>query len=110
MTDRIIKNKLISEFMGLVVSDVEHKRPIGYGWCSAAKLNYHSDWNWLMLAVKKCHTISSKKQVELKDIKDDLDNPNGWRAWSYRYITFNTDIERVYKSVIRYIEFYNSSL
>lgn len=122
MTDRITQNRMIAEFMGGEVK---------YPWIGGVKTPcfympdshiteyihdfenetpYHSDWNWLMPVVKKCQTISSKKQVELKDIQDDLDNPNGWRAWSYRNINLNTDIERVYKSVIRFIEFYNSSL
>lgn len=104
MTDRITQNTLIFDFMGCV-----HSKHDDIDKWEMGELKYHEDWNLLIPVVIKCHSLGIEKQ---KIFEDDLglDDPAGWRAWSYRHIKLTTNIDYVYKCVIDFISFYNSSL
>lgn len=95
-------NRKIADFMGYIHS--KHKDLDDY---EMTHLAYDTDWNSLMPVVEKCYAISRAKQKALPDSKD-LDDPTGWRAWSYRDVALSTKIDAVYKRAIEFIEFYNN--
>ena len=69
---------------------------------------YESDWNMLMPVVEKWNSLSQRKQDELPNYLD-LDNSEGWRAWSYRYVDLTTDINYVRDYLIENIKWYNAN-
>jgi hypothetical protein len=110
-------NKLIAVFMGLKPNPSDGGRTWGdevielngetYSpeWTT---LKYHKSWDWLMPAVEKWNSISKQKQKELEDYLD-LDNPKGWRAWSYRFVHLTTDINYVRDHLVSSIQWYNET-
>jgi len=61
------------------------------------------DFNRLMPVVEKCKEVRNEKEKQYPEDKD-LDDPTGWRAWSYRSIHLTTDIDDVYEQVIEFIK------
>lgn len=100
-------NELIAEFMEFPYerSGFTFTEPRTY-FVSKAKLEYHKSWDWLMPVVVKCNEIATVKQKEFIEDKD-LDDPTGWKAWSYRWIHLSTNIDAVYKQVVKFIQWYN---
>lgn len=72
------------------------------------ELEYDTSWDWLMPVVEKCEQINDEKQKQFPEYKS-LDDPTGWRAWSYRHITLSTNINRVHEDVVEFIKFYNAN-
>ena len=70
---------------------------------------YHVDWNALMLVVIKCHDIGKEMEKKYFAKDSDLDDPSGWRAWNFRRVSLSTSIETTYRSVVAFIQFYNST-
>ena len=56
-------NKLIAEFMGLVVSDRENYTSELHTNIDA-DLKYHTDWNWLMPVVNKIESMKADFEVK----------------------------------------------
>lgn len=45
--------------------------PVGKGWCDTENLQYHKDWNWLMVVVKKIMgDVSVESEVGTTHIKE----------------------------------------
>jgi len=88
------ENKLIADFMHLT------------NYKGLDDLKFNISWDWLMPVVEKCHEITDKKQRQFPESKD-LDDPTGWRAWSYRRIELSTDIGLVFNDVVEFIKWYN---
>lgn len=109
MDQIIIKNEVIAIFDGWEKEFGTWRKIVNSKGLSliAEKLDFHSDWNLLMSVVKKCHTISVEKQNQYPDEKG-LDDPAGWRSWSYRYIKLSTDKEKVHEAVYQFIQWYNN--
>jgi hypothetical protein len=102
-------NKLIAEFDGKLSEMMGKKLFVssdgGKSWYG--KL-YNEDWNSLMSVVEKIEKLCESKQKDFPEDKD-LDDPTGWRAWSYRYIDLSTDITYMWKQVVQFIQWYNNS-
>jgi len=93
-------NKLIAEFMGMELGDdktmyyddVENLHPP----TAVDKLKYHTSWEWLMPAYKKCMTS--------KQLRGDDD---------YRTILIDAviaaDIKELYTAVVEFIKWYNQN-
>jgi len=96
-------NELIAEFLGwkrtekgwLVFTNTITN---GYGLGMADELLFHSDWNWLIIVVKE---VQKHEQVYLFDdteVIDDLDDALN-----------ELDIDKVYKGVVKFIEYHNEN-
>ena len=83
-------NKLIAEFMGLVVSDSDNYTSELHTNVDA-DLKYHTSWDWLMPVVQK---VSS-----LCDEPYELDN--------MKHALLTGDIESVYDDVVEFINEHN---
>ena len=83
-------NKLIAEFMGMVVSDSDNYTSELHTNVDA-DLKYHTSWDWLMPVAKKC--INPE------------DNTEGWDNLAIALTTCN--IEEVYQAVVWFIQEYN---
>lgn len=89
-------NKLIAEFMGLKF-DKGTFYNMGYNVFSDGnlycknELKYHTEWNWLMPVVSKCHKIDESS------IRLEIGHKNMYGA--------NIDI--VYEAVVEFIKEYN---
>jgi hypothetical protein len=88
----IQNNKLIAEFMtgqskeSTVFMDLNR---------SANDLEYHSSWDWLMPVINKIYEIPLN---------------HGWFRIKYIIDSFYPmDIEKTYKEVVEYIEWYNEN-
>ena len=95
-------NKLIAEFMNLNLynsfwykSNIATEKKI----CKENNLKFHSDWNWLMKAVKRIDEIS-------------LNAPTIWNLEGKTNDIFismrEVNIELTYNRVIDFINFYNN--
>jgi len=108
MTD----NELIAEFMGERVKQFpDGSKRIAYKQAGLKTHygdieRYSSDWDWLMPVVEKWNNLVSDKQKEFPESKS-VDDPTGWKAWSYRAITHIQPIDLVYARLIRGIKWYN---
>lgn len=108
------KNRLIAEFMGfklkLKTPECDYynvpKGTYNSQNASMGAFHFHDSWDWLMPVVRLCHKIGESKEKEFPEDKH-LDDPTGWRSWSYRRVDLSTDINLVYRDVIRFINFYN---
>ena len=103
-------NELIAQFMGLPLTkkslsfvNTGHDIEIPF-----MRWKYHEEWNWLMDVVIKCHEIGDAKEKQFPEDKN-LDEPTGWRAWSYRRVGLSTNIEHTYKNVVNFIKWYNAT-
>ena len=107
-------NKMIALFMGL-------RQPInGYFKVKETdglltykdRLLYHSDWNWLMNAVKKIDNVLYTMSVNyVADGDDTLDDFYKLELEGLYYSNNETkvscDIEEAYKAVVKFVEWYN---
>lgn len=96
-------NKLIAKFEGHQINfGFKRDGILFFGeHISIDKLKYHKSWDWLMPVVKK---IS-----EFKDIQKYKES-EGWLAYySLETGLFEVDIERVYKTVVEFINWYNEN-
>jgi len=101
------KNELIAEFMGFsVVKKMPQAGAPEARFILEKNLKYHTSWDWLMPVVIKCHEIGDAKEKEFPESKH-LDDPTGWKAWSYRRVGLSTNIQQVYKNVITFITWLN---
>jgi hypothetical protein len=113
--NELIKNFMCLEISKGVVNDSRiyyHIRPFIHDSLIASEdqFLYDKSWDWLMPVVEKWNNISKKKQAVLSDYYLDLDNPDGWRAWSYRWVHLTTDINYVYDKLLESIKWYNESI
>ena len=113
-------NELIAEFMGMWTRRIQLRenedeqnvwvhgdhKDFSSGYWEVDELQYHTSWDWLMLVVEKCNEIQWAKEKEFPDYKN-IDDATGWRAWSYHHVGLSTNIEQVYKNVVRFIKWYN---
>ena len=83
-------NRLIAEFMGLVVSNREDYHSSLHTNVDA-DLKYHTSWDWLMPVAKKC-------------INPEV-NTEGWDNLAVKLTTCNSD--EVYEAVVEFIKQYN---
>ena len=81
-------------------------------------LIFHSDWNWLMEVVEKIENIKIKDYSISTDITDDKTFINVWHygdggKWSILISNLNEEykdfnkMQRTYKAVVKFINFYN---
>ena len=113
-------NKVIAEFMDYLPPNHEPvkitvRREDGTEYESELPFCYHDSWNWLMPVVEKINKLFEEmgKKV-MRDEWDDgedknLDDPTGWRAWSYRIVKLATDIKYVHQKVYESIIWYNQT-
>lgn len=73
----------------------------------ASDLEFDKSWDWLMPVVVRCHELGDAEEQKFPEAKD-LDDPTGWKAWSYRRVGLSTDINQVYTNVVNFIKWYNS--
>ena len=124
--EKIIQgNELIAKFMGAekengywdyLLTDAPAITEGNGGAYLPRELHYHHDWNWLMPVVKKINDLCNERGGELSNnsrrqehLSNQLDNPLHWKSWSYHYVTLITDIDVVFRTVIKFIEWYNTS-
>ena len=86
-------NKLIAEFMGLVVSDRDNYTSELHTNVDA-DLKYHTSWDWLM-------------PVANEIIKSRDEQNADWDLTDLKYALCTTNIEHVYKAVVEFIKEYN---
>jgi len=87
-------NKVIAEFMGLVVSDRENYTSELHTNVDA-DLKYHTSWDWLMPVVRE---VIIRYQVD-EGIEIDYDE--------LQRRVMDNDIERAYEEVVDFIKQYN---
>jgi hypothetical protein len=88
--DYMENNKLIAEFMGLVVSDSDNYTSELHTNVDV-DLEYHTSWDWLMPVVQECLTKGEDEH-----------------EWDAIYNAVGTiDIEDVYQAVVEFIKEYN---
>lgn len=85
-------NKLIAEFMGLVVSDRDNYTSELHTNVDA-DLKYHTSWDWLMPVVDKILDISFQDEGDAEDF--------------YSIRDCMPDINHTYKAVVEFIKQYN---
>jgi len=127
MTEIQEGNKLIAEFMGWTYSKSSDAGILGgsitywrnpetghVGYFHPDK--YHSSWDWLMPVVEKINTMFGEKSRELSNhsrdqehLENPLGNPLCWKSWSYHWIHLSTDINYVFKKVVKAIKWYNEN-
>ena len=126
-------NKIIAEFMGwsthpkhgdkyLINKSKDRVNLPWYSECnweaSLREFNYHSDWNILMPVIEKIENTKIKDYSISTDITDDKTFINVWHygnggKWSILISNYNEEykdfnkIQRTYKAVIEFINFYN---
>ena len=86
-------NKLIAEFMGLVVSDRDNYTSELHTNVDA-DLKYHTSWDWLM-------------PVANEIIKSRDEQNADWDLTDLKYALCTTNIEYVYKAVAEFIKTHN---
>jgi hypothetical protein len=64
-------------------------------------------WSEIMPVVEKINNVITDKQKEFPAYLD-LDDPKGWRAWSYRAIPHIQPIGIIYQKAIDFIKWYNT--
>jgi len=84
-------NKLIAEFMGLVVSDRDNYTSELHTNVDA-DLKYHTSWDWLMPVVQKCFDTQQPEEGQHYFINESL---------------LTMDIEVVYDRVVEFIKEHN---
>lgn len=105
--DTYLGNKLISDFMGdrfvgfLIEEQLDSR--------GTDDLLFHCSWDWLMPVVVKAREICKEKENEFKGKTLDLDNPKGWRFWSYISPNLSTDIDYVFNQCTNFIVEYNKT-
>lgn len=96
-------NQLIADFMGVVFYDDQNKYYDSVqGLFIGRSLKYHESWDWLMPVVSKIFTLSFREVKGLRERSNEergLFNPNG--------CGLHSTIEKVYKEVIEFINWYN---
>ena len=115
--DNIIENnKLIAEFLDWEFDDLSETfetpflklvEPHAFGdeqfSCKLQdfELEFHSDWNWLMVVVEKIESIKGT-QIFINGISCEI-------MFKGKIISkhFNTKIEAVYNAVVEFIKWYN---
>ncbi len=93
-------NKLIAEFMELP-TEIMGAKEVVYGmnhddWYTADNLNYHLSWDWLM-------------PVANEIIKSRDEQNADWDLTDLKYALQTTNIELVYKAVVKFIKDYNKN-
>lgn len=83
--------------------------PSGQRYHPDSCLQYHKDWNWLMAVITKCQKVCKEEQYKRHGIEGDLDDPKGWRSWSYRYVQLSTDIDSMWRKCVEFIQWYNNN-
>ena len=87
-------NKLIAEFMGMVVSDSDnytselHTNVV-------ADLKYHTEWNWLMPVGEKIDAMFGEND-EVDDAINRVHNA-----------VLSFDIDNTYRAIVEFIKTYN---
>lgn len=128
MTEEIIEgNKLIAIFCGAKpckdwqgYDGFEHDSYYHLQWSNKyqdnldlfsyrhSELKYDTSFDWIIPAIKKAYDLI--QEAENKYPEDlPLDDPRGWRAWSYRRPNLSIDIESTWKSLVRFIQWYNDT-
>jgi hypothetical protein len=103
-------NKLIGEFMGLIISNRENYDSQLHTNVDA-DLKFHSSWDWLMPVVEK---------IELIETIDVDILQNGTRIYEWRSgglviadnvanISYDRKIEHTYDAVIQFIKWFNEN-
>lgn len=122
----IDNNKLIAKFMGGWYKDgytyINHLSALCY---KSDCLSYHSSWDWLMPVVEKIERIKTqytrrrlnyssimryRYKVNIRCDRCWIDDYTGYN-WTVKLIVSNeekTKIESVYKTVIEFIEWYDT--
>jgi hypothetical protein len=109
-------NKLIADFMGMVISSVPNKywteknhESIGHG--KLVELKYDTDWNWLMDVVESINITDDYRfsiQINTMDtyVHDAKTNKYIFRSeakWQPKEL-----LNSVYEAVIEFIKWYNN--
>ena len=92
-------NKLIAEFMGLVVSDRENYTSELHTNVDA-DLKYHTEWNWIKPVIKKINEVTgyddyNTNRLHLQRVLDDCINENA------------VGIKEVCKAIVEFIKQHN---
>ena len=93
--ETIENNKLIAEFMGLVVSDRENYTSELHTNVDA-DLKYHTSWDWLM-------------PVANEIIKSRDEQNADWDLTELKYALCTTNIELIHQAVVEFIKWYNEN-
>lgn len=77
------------------------------------EIKYDTSWDWLMPVVEKIHNVIREDSSYLLEtcgkVNENEEDINKWREWQRRKITLTTSIEGVYRDVVEFIKFYNST-
>ena len=107
MENIIENNKIIAEFLNWEFDDLSETfetpflklvEPQAFGdeqfSCKLQdfELEFHSDWNWLMIVVRKCREFSNEEDSHWENIY---------------YALTDLDIYRVYMTCVQFIKWYN---
>src|SRR5260221_507927 len=100
-------DEIIAEFMGWTIDNTFPDKDTVYRLGGRIELKttfkFATSWDWLIPVVEKTRVISNTAHKELHEAHD-LNDPNGWRSWSYRRVNLTTDISAVYRQVIEFIK------
>jgi len=109
-------NDVIAKFLE-TQSDNGYKYPIGPGWCTSKHLQYHNNWNWIIVVVEKIEAMTSNSGGHwgvyihsnccvIQDTKWHQDHSKWYWAEDYG----NTKIEAVWLAVVKWIQWYNNNV
>jgi hypothetical protein len=99
MENLIEENKLIAEFMGLVVTDSDNYTSELHTNVDI-DLKYHLSWAWLMPVAEKC----LEKHNNLIDGRDLIDTPYSEVAQALQVVSK----KETYQAIVKFIKWYNS--
>ena len=105
------ENFLIAKFMGYDYPDILN---MSFAMSVGELHNYHEDWNLLMPVVEKIECLCDKIGGELSNHSADqehleqphVDNHLHWKSWSYHRPHLSTDINKVWKEVVSFLQWY----
>jgi hypothetical protein len=122
MNTEIIKgNKLIAEFMGATIDELDNVKfilpadGVGLAGCGLRACRYHSSWDWLMPVVEKIEGLFNGNSFTIT-------NRNLWciiemntqfsLAYDIEYseisIKASTKLESTWQAVVQFIQWYNT--
>ena len=122
-------NKIIADFLGGRIKSPSNlyifnkwRNDERFDWIDTynqSELKFHSDWNWLMEVVEKIENTKIKDYGILTNITNDKTYISVYHygeggKWSILISNFNEEykdfnkIQRTYKAVIEFINFYNN--
>lgn len=114
MTDNLSDNELIAEFMGFTPMKSnhgthEHPALMGTYGGSGLKFKYDTSWDWLMPVVEKIEKLEplGEYYVDMRTTKCNI--YKGETCISGSDGGIKSRMERLYKSVVDFIKWYNTT-